>query len=243
MSGENTVTGKFLNNRIIALIFRCAVMSSSGAGLFILTGAAGWRINWVSLVFYTNLSNLACLVFYACLCAKTAIEIKNGGITGKTVMLPRFKGAIIMMLTVTMLIYHFMLAATGFVMEINIDPSYMAANTLLHYIAPCLCLAEWLLFDKKNAYKRFDPLLWLTVPFVYLIFVLIRAEIGGPLAGTYRYPYFFLNVDALGISGVLTYVVILMFVFAFLGYIIYFIDKLIYTSEKRARFYDRPSGK
>ena len=215
----------YFQNRIAALALRIAAAIASGAGLIILSGMAAWRICLSMLAYYTNLSNLACLAAFIALSVKTAADIKKGGARGLTAMPPPIKGAVLMMLAVTMLVYHFMLSATGFVMQVNLDGRIAAANILLHYIAPCLALADWLLFDKKNTFKRSDPVKWLAVPFAYFIFILIRGAVAPD--ATPRYPYYFLDADAIGAAGVAAYAVAFAFAFAALGYIMVVIDKLL----------------
>ena len=39
---------------------------------------------------------------------------------------------------------------------------------------------------------------WLAYPIIYAIFIFIRAEVGGVLYGTSRYPYPFIDVDLIG---------------------------------------------
>ena len=53
-----------IKNKAASVVMKCAVLSASGAGMYILSGAAVGRIRWANLVYYTNLSNLACFVFY-----------------------------------------------------------------------------------------------------------------------------------------------------------------------------------
>jgi len=215
----------YIKNRAAALIVRIAALFSCGAGLYILSGISGGRIRWMNLVYFTNLSNLACLIFYIYLIAITILGIKKSGVRGAGSPNAFLRGALMMMTTVTMLVYHFMLSATGFVMLINANPLMSAANALLHYAAPCLVLIDWLLFDEKKRFKAYYPVCWLGIPAIYFIFTVIRAQTGGAITGTgSRYPYYFLDADALGISGVAVYLLMFAAGFAILGYLFYFID-------------------
>lgn len=223
----NSFSFSIIQNRAAALIFRFAALFACGAGLVALT-AAGGRINWMNLIYFTNLSNLACLIFYLHLIIKTIIDINKQGVCGVSSAPPFFRGSVMMMLTVTMLVYHFMLSGTGFVMTVNSDPKILTANYLLHYAAPILTLLDWLLFDIKKVFKRAYPLLWLTIPFCYTVFVFIRAETGGLIGGTgSRYPYYFLDADALGMSGVTAYAGLLALAFLVLGYVFYILDNFL----------------
>ena len=223
-----------------AFILHIFIIAASGAGLIVLSGISGGAsaVRWANLfVYYTNLSNLACFLMFLYIAVNDASGFIKMRIAGKANGAGDFpapyyltKGAVLMMTTVTMFVYHLMLSSTGFIMRVNADSNLKTANTLLHYVAPCLSLLDWILFTEKNKLKRHYPLIWLTLPFAYFIFTLIRARLGGPepLPGTAsRFPYYFLDVDALGISGVFMYVLILTAAFAALGYIIFFIDKLL----------------
>ena len=239
------------------LLFRLAVLSASGAGLYILSGIGDGGIRWANLIYYTNLSNLACFALYILLAAKSVIEIinehKNPPANDdlpaanpnppehknpparifETATGPFVKGAVLMMLAVTMLVYHFMLSATGFVMQVNSNPQIKTANILLHYAAPILAIAEWFLFDKKNSFRRYYPPMWLSVPFVYTVFVYIRAGFGGNIGQTgSRFPYFFFDIDAVGLTGVIVYAAVLFCAFLLLGYIFYFLDFALGRFEK-----------
>lgn len=215
-----------IKNRICALVFRCIMLLTCGFGLSVFLGLQTGQIKWSALIYYTNLSNLVCFLFYTILTVKTIVELKNDGAKGTTTLLPHFKGAFVMMITVTFLIYHFMLGS-GFSMTEDRGVSFNIANNMLHYVTPIMVILDWLLFDKKKTYRWFDPLLWLIIPYIYFAFALIRAEIGGVITGRdSRYPYFFIDVDALGWSGVATYVAVITIAFTALGYLLFLIDKV-----------------
>ena len=51
--------------------------------------------------------------------------------------------------------------------------------------------------------------------------------------GPHIYPYFFLNVDKIGIGGVFQWIGILAVAFVALGYVMYAVDKLILKYRKK----------
>lgn len=216
-----------LQNRLWALILRCIMLIACGFGLAVFLGLSESRLHLSALVYYTILSNLICFIFYLALTFKTIVEIKSNGIKGATTLLPRLKGAFIMMITVTFLVYLLLLSGDGFFMAGAWASRFILANHMLHYVAPILILLDWLLFDPKRKYRWFDPLLWLSIPILYFCFALIRAEIGGNLPGrSTRYPYYFIDVDAIGWSGVLVYAGIIAVGFVALGYLFLLIDQI-----------------
>ena len=69
-------------------------------------------------------------------------------------------------------------------------------------------------------------------PVLYVVFVFTRAAIVNFNPEVpYLYPYFFLNLDNLGVVGVAKWVAILFAGFIALGYIFYGIDNFIKTKE------------
>ena len=220
-------------NRIFALIFRIIILTGCGYGLSYFLGFHEGQARWSTLVYYTNLSNLVCLLFYILLTAKTILDIKREGIKGTTMLLPHFKGAFVLMITITFLVYHLMLSGSGFAMADGITVQFSISNILLHYVVPIMVILDWFIFDRKNIFRWFDPLLWLIIPFVYFVFALIRAEFGGNLSGrNTRYPYFFIDVDALGWPGVMTYTAIIAVAFTLLGYLFFLIDKVQFKDKR-----------
>ena len=225
----------YIKNRAFALIFRCLILLACGMGLYVFSGIRYGDINIANMIYFTNISNLACFILYIFLTAKTALNLKNGSETHTTKALTVLKSAITMMLVITMLIYHIMLQMSGFAMfAATSGITIRLANMMLHYVTPSMVVLDWLLFDKKNTYRWFYPLLWLVIPFVYLVFTFVRAEISGAIvsAGS-RFPYFFMDVDVLGWAGVLRYVVILFFAFTALGYVLLLIDRGISLRSKQ----------
>ena len=70
---------------------------------------------------------------------------------------------------------------------------------------------DWILYERKKAYKWHYALLWLIYPLGYLLFT----QAFGALSGDYLYP--FLNLPELGPGGLATWVAILSMVFVVLS--------------------------
>jgi hypothetical protein len=213
----------YIKNRIVALIYRCLIIAACSVGLVLNVFTRQGRFHPESLIYYTNLSNLICLLYFVLLVARMVISLKDGA-KGAVTLFPRMKGAFTLMIAVTMLVYHFLLAGGMPQWYDGTNFQRWLANTLLHYTAPAMVILDWILFDPKRVFHRFDPLLWLLIPLLYAIFTLIRAEVGGEMANGSRFPYFFLDVDAIGWGGMLGYVGVFAVVFAALGYIMLLLD-------------------
>ena len=134
---------------------------------------------------------------------------------------PRFKGAVTTSITLTFLIYHFLLSPTAE----DYKGIFYIRNIILHYIVPIMTIFDYVIFDKKGNYKIVDPLIWLIIPTIYFTFMLIRAKVGGPFANGSYYPYFIVDIDKYGLKTVLRNIFFIALFFVFLGYIGYFVDR------------------
>lgn len=125
-----------------------------------------------------------------------------------------------------MLVYHFVLVPRVFATASDYRPFSMH-DLLIHYLTPISVIIDWLLFVPKGRYRWTHPLAWLLLPVGYWVFAMLRAEVGGPLPGGGRYPYFFLDLDVLEWGRLLANVAVLAVAFAVLGYLGYGLDRLL----------------
>lgn len=226
-------------NRKAALIFRVLLVIGCFTGLYLNSGLTQGVFSFKAFVYYTIMSNLVCMIYFLVLTVQTAFDLKNKGCYGITALAPRLKGAFTMMITATFLIYHFILAPRAFTMDTGYA-FWSASNLLVHYFTPFMVILDWLLFGPRGSFRILDPLRWLVIPFIYLVFVVIRAQVGEPitLLGS-RYPYFFIDFDALGIGGVLPWIGIIAIFFVVLGYLIFVVDRITYK-EGHFKFLSNP---
>lgn len=71
------------------------------------------------------------------------------------------------------------------------------ANWGLHALTPALTLLWWLIAAPKKALRPGSALGWMVWPLLYLLYALLRGQLGGV------YPYFFVDPGAVGWDGVL----------------------------------------
>ena len=88
-----------------------------------------------------------------------------------------------------------------------------------HTLSPLLGAVIWYRCVSKGQLSWRDSVIWLSYPIGYLVYWLIR----GPLVG--YYPYFFIDVNALGYSGVAIWSGALVVVFLLLGLLMWRIDR------------------
>jgi hypothetical protein len=142
-------------------------------------------------------------------------------------------------ITVTMLVFHLLLAPTiepGGEYVVNGLP-----DLFVHTITPILTIVHWFLYSKKGAMKATDPLFTVLQPLDYLLYIVFYNLLGGRFTWNdvqSPYPYFFLNLEVYGWTGVLMWSVILLLMYLVLGFLFYFIDSLRLSFEAR-----RPDGR
>ncbi|MFV0499861.1 MAG: Pr6Pr family membrane protein [Bacilli bacterium] len=210
-------------NRKLSIIFKMIIICTCFFGqiLNFITGDIGLG----TFLYFTNLSNIFCLVYFT-------IELLFILFKLNYPKFARFKGTVVMSITVTMLVFWLILNNSTFAMgdSTNTYPSGFLqelSNYIVHLIVPLLVIFDWLLFDKKGKYKIKDPIIWEAIPLIYYVFTIVIAQTGYRFYGGGRYPYFFINPDVVGVFGVIKYVLVLIIVFLVLGYIVVFIDYLL----------------
>jgi hypothetical protein len=217
-----------------AFVFRCAFVLVSAIGLAANLGLLEGRFIPSQLNYYTVLSNLFCLVYFAVDLPLSGRAARGLAEPGRTTTLPRVKGAVVMAITVTFLIFNVALAPTYF-----FDPDYdffTVSNLVLHYVAPVAVVIDWLVFDRKGLLRWVDPLIWLAIPAAFLLYTGLHAPFIGPIFEPEhsRYPYPFLDVDALGLARVAVNAAVAGACFAVVGYAVFGVDRLGHRLAMRA---------
>jgi hypothetical protein len=156
--------------------------------------------NATTLLFYTMVSNLLCLVWVALLVVRTARDLRRAGTSGTSTPSPRASGAVMMAITVTMLIYLVVLVPARF--ADGDSDIFSLTDNLIHIITPLLVIVDWLIFVPKGEFRWIDPLLWTLVPYAYLVWAFAYGALGGEFTPGQKYPYPFMDVDVLGVGGV-----------------------------------------
>ena len=205
-----------IENRTVSAAWKAAACLAGLAGILIQCGALDGDWDLLVLRYYTLVSNVLCTVYFGIAAAFTA--------AGKATPLPKCKGALLMGITVTGLVYHLLLSDGTF----RMSDTMAVADTLLHTVTPILCVTDWLLFDEKGTYTPMSPLSWVILPDAYFVLATAYGFCGGkPFYGDGRFPYFFMDYDTLGVWRVLAYVAALNAAFCALGYGYYFLDRLL----------------
>lgn len=206
------------NNRISAclkgLIFLAALL-----GVLLQCGVFNGALNLTVLTYYTVMSNIACAVYYLPAAVYQARKQET--------LLPKWKGALVMCITVTGLVYQTLLSG-----RFEMQGTQFLSTLLLHYVVPVSCVLDWLLFDRKGRYSWKTPITWMLAPGVYFVFVMVAVQLGAHL-GPYgeKYPYFFMDVDTLGFGAVLLIALAMGGFFLILGYLMVLLDHKLGSRE------------
>jgi hypothetical protein len=216
-----------IKNRTAQLIFQSFFCAIGLIGIFASFGIFDDVLNprWDFYVHFTNISNYLCIGIVFAELIQTAKKKADSYVS--TAPFLKFIGVLAILLT--FLVFNFLLAG-----QPDRDPqaNWRIASISFHVMLPIMYVFDWLLFYEHKKVKWYYPLASVVFPVLYIVFVYTRAAIVSFNPEVpYLYPYFFLNLDNLGVAGVAKWVVILFAGFIALGYIFYGIDKLIKSKK------------
>ena len=184
-------------------------------------------IRWDFYVHFTNISNFLCIGVMLASLIETAKKKEDSYVTVAPVL--KFIGVLAILLT--FLVFNIMLAGAE-----GRDPqaNWRIGSLCFHVVLPIMYIADWFLFRERRNCKWYYPLVSICFPLGYAIFLLIQATIlkfdSSILIPTTTtpliYPYFFVNIDNLGVGGVLTWVGILAVAFEAVGFLFFGLDRL-----------------
>ena len=181
----------------------------------------------VKLYFYTTLTNIACIIF--------SIFYLYKNINKKIYSYDKERIVNIIYYVITVSIF-----IVSLTYNLLIFPNYHTSlsnygmeNFIFHLIVPILFVCDWLIFAKKDS-LTFKNIYYCLIPFVvYLIGIYARAFFIGTkiFSGLNNesslYPYFFLDINKLGLSNVIIYIFILLILILILGYVLEKVGKKI----------------
>lgn len=177
-------------------------------------GAGDLTLNFFS--YFTILSNILVAL------ALTAPVVAANSRLGRWSASEGVRAAVAMYIVVVGLTYHFLLAGVW-------DPQGWAlvANTLLHYVMPAAFVIDWLVFTLKGRLRWVDPVKWLVPVLIYGGWTLAHGKLSG------WWPYWFVDVDKLGLGKTLVYFAGLLIFFLIVGLIVVAIDRTFGRGDRR----------
>ena len=184
-------------------------------------------IRWDFYVHFTNISNYFCLAVMFAGLIQTAKKKEDSYVSA----VPMLKFIGMLGILLTFLVFNIMLAGAE-----GRDPqaNWRIGSLLAHVTLPILYIADWFLFYERKQSKWYYPIASIAFPLAYVIFLLIQAIILKfdstiliPTTTTpLIYPYFFVNLDTQGVSGVLMWIGILSAAFIVVGYLFFGLDRI-----------------
>ncbi len=208
-----------IKNRITQLVYMTVYCVLAVIGLLGSFGYFNADFNNDFYVYYTNLSNYICMGVMFVSFWRTLKSAQRGE-EGYCDTAPDFNFACVIMILVTFLVYNILLAKDITVFEYFTS----ITNLLLHVILPLMFIFNWVLFYRHGEMKWYAPLLCLVMPLIYVAFIVIRAACLAGATHTVLYPYYFLDVGALGWGGFFAWVGALLAIFVAIGYLFYALD-------------------
>ena len=218
-----------IKNRTVQLIFQTVYCTLGFVGCVASLGIFD-NINiirWDFYVHFTNISNYFCIGVMLTALIQTVKRKDDGYVTAAPML--KFIGMLAILLT--FLVFNIMLAGAE-----GRDPqaNWRVGSLIFHVTLPILYIVDWFLFYERKKTKWYYPLASTAFPFAYVIFLLIQAIIlkfdASILIPTTTtpliYPYFFVNLETQGVSGVLMWVGILSVAFISVGYLFYGLDHI-----------------
>ena len=218
-----------IKNRTAQLIFQTIYCTLAFVGCVACLGIFDNinLIRWDFYVHFTNISNFLCFGVMLASLIQTAKKKEDSYVT----VAPALKFIGMLGILLTFLVFNIMLAGAE-----GRDPqaNWRIGSLCFHVVLPILYIADWFLFRERKKCKWFYPLVSTGFPVAYVIFLLIQAiilqfdsSILIPSTTTpLIYPYFFVNLETQGVSGVLMWIAILSVAFIAVGYVFFGIDKM-----------------
>ncbi len=191
-------------------------------------------IRWDFYVHFTNISNFLCIGVMLAALIQTAKKKQDSPVETAPVL--KFVGILAILLT--FFVFNIMLAGAA-----DRDPqlNWRIGSLIFHVVLPIMYVADWFLFYERKKCRWYYPFVSIAFPVAYVVFLIIHAAIlkfdSSILIPTSTtpliYPYFFVNLETQGVSGVLMWIGVFALAFVAVGYIFIGLDRISRKKEIR----------
>ncbi len=201
-----------LNNHFASVIYKLALLAAVSYGIFLsIFRPLDYGLH--PLYFFTTQSNLLVsltLIYFLFFPHPSRIRVI-------------VRGSVMLCIAITGLVFHFLL--------VSHYPEYFSSGVdfrghLTHTIAPIGYILDWLLFDHKKLMHFSHIRYWVIYPLLYWLVTVFRGTFSGV------YPYFFMDIDKIGLGSALLWLLMLFAIFVLLGLIIISADNLNLPGSK-----------
>ena len=218
-----------IKNRTAQLIFQTIYCTLGFVGIVASLGIFDniQQIRWDFYVHFTNISNFFCIGIMLTALIQTVKKSEDSYVSTAPIL--KFIGVLGILLT--FLVFNIKLAGAE-----GRDPqaNWRVGSLCFHVVLPIMFIADWFLFYERKKTKWYYPIASTVFPLAYMAFLLIQAIIlkfdSSILIPTTTtpliYPYFFVNLETQGVSGVLMWVGILSAAFIVVGFLFFGLDRL-----------------
>lgn len=205
----------------LSFLFKLFIFSLSALGVFLTVRDAAYPIE--ALGYFTTIINIFSALFYALFIIELVLR--------KT---PRpwlrfLKQSLMVYLVTTMLVYSFILIPYIIEEQINYQ-IFSSKDLLIHYVVPISVLVDYVWFEEKGKIKSFYAFANVWNIIFYVMYLSLYISLGGRFHSGNNlsiYPYFFLNIEQIGLIPVVLICLSILIVVVFVGWVIYMIDQLI----------------
>ena len=218
-----------IKNRTAQLIYQTVYITLGFVGLVASLGIFDNidMIRWDFYVHFTNISNFLCIGVMLSALIQTVKKKEDNFVSAAPLL--KFIGMLGILLT--FLVFNIMLAGAE---GRDIQANWRVGSLCFHVVLPIMYIADWFLFYERNKCRWYYPIASIAFPLAYVIFLLVQAMVlkfdSSILIPTTTtpliYPYFFVNLDTQGTSGVIMWIGILLVAFVVVGYLFFALDKL-----------------
>lgn len=215
-----------IKSRTVQIIYQSIYIGISFIAILASFGLFDMSFRWDFYIHFTNISNFLCILIMLIELKDTVNKKQDDYV--RTLLLLKFIA--LLSISLTFIVYNFLLSSTR-----DVKDSFTVGSVTLHIILPIMFTFDYILFYEHGKIRWYYPIISTIFPLAYAIFVFMHAAIRKfdssilcfdktvPLI----YPYFFLNIEKLGIDAVIKNIMIITVIFIIFGYIIMIIDKLL----------------
>ena len=215
-----------IKRRTAQLIFQSIYIGIAIIAVLASLGLFEMTYRWDFYVHFTNLSNYLCAIFMFLELRDTAKKNIDSYVT----TYPAVKFVALLAILLTFIIYNFVLAKRR-----DIKDSFVVSSITLHMILPLMFTFDYILFYEHGKVKWYYPIVATFFPLAYAGLVYLNALImkfnanilSYDKSAPFIYPYFFLNLETLGVNGVIKNIIFITIFFIMFGYVVMAIDKLL----------------
>ena len=199
----------------LSLIYKLLIIVISGFGLYLNFKFLGIK---TGLLYFTIISNLACFIFY--LVAFILFILKR---LKKNDTYYITKGLVTISITLTMILYNFVLVPHG-------NTGYEGHSfecMFVHLLTPGLIILDYVIFGEKGHLKKIYPVIWSLFLIIYTVFTGIYIVLGGTFFKQVHIPYYFMNASELGTERVIMNLIAIYVCFMSYGFLVQKLDEVV----------------